>query len=81
MRASARCSQEQIVYLPVAADTGPGRMANRLHDRLREIGSVLPVDHAMIAQEIVRTAARSDISEEVTRFRATSRTGRRWPTR
>ena len=29
-----------------------------------------PVDQAMIAQEIVRAAARSDISEEVTRFRA-----------
>jgi len=30
----------------------------------------LPVDQAMIAQEIVRAAQRSDISEEVTRFRA-----------
>jgi uncharacterized protein (TIGR00255 family) len=30
----------------------------------------VPVDQAMIAQEIVRLAARSDISEEVTRFRA-----------
>jgi uncharacterized protein YicC (UPF0701 family) len=29
----------------------------------------LPVDEALVAQEIVRTAARSDISEEVTRFR------------
>jgi uncharacterized protein (TIGR00255 family) len=28
------------------------------------------VDQAMIAQEIVRMAGRSDISEEVTRFRA-----------
>ena len=30
----------------------------------------LPVDQAMIAQEVVRLAGRSDISEEVTRFRA-----------
>jgi uncharacterized protein (TIGR00255 family) len=30
----------------------------------------LPIDQAMVAQEIVRAAARSDISEEVTRFRA-----------
>jgi uncharacterized protein (TIGR00255 family) len=29
----------------------------------------LPVDQAMVAQEIVRAAARSDITEEVTRFR------------
>ncbi len=35
-----------------------------------EISRELPVDQAMIAQEIVRAAARSDISEEVTRFRA-----------
>ena len=37
---------------------------------MREISAELPVDQAMIAQEIVRAAARSDISEEVTRFRA-----------
>jgi uncharacterized protein (TIGR00255 family) len=30
----------------------------------------LPVDQASVAQEIVRAAQRSDISEEVTRFRA-----------
>ena len=30
----------------------------------------LPVDQGMIAQEIVRAASRSDIAEEVTRFRA-----------
>ena len=37
---------------------------------MREISLDLPVDEAMIAQEIVRAAQRSDISEEVTRFRA-----------
>jgi uncharacterized protein (TIGR00255 family) len=42
----------------------------RLHDRVAEISAELPVDQAMLAQEIVRAAARSDISEEVTRFRA-----------
>ena len=42
----------------------------RLQDRVREISLDLPVDEAMIAQEIVRTVQRSDISEEVTRFRA-----------
>ena len=42
----------------------------RLRDRVAEISAELPVDQAMLAQEIVRAASRSDISEEVTRFRA-----------
>ncbi len=37
---------------------------------MRELSEQLPVDQAMVAQEIVRVAGRSDISEEVTRFRA-----------
>ena len=44
-----------------------------LKDRMRAKGGTydpLPVDQAMVAQEIVRAAARSDITEEVTRFRA-----------
>ena len=45
-------------------------LENRLRERVDEIRLELPVDQAMIAQEIVRAAARSDISEEVTRFRA-----------
>ena len=59
-----------IEQLARAADGGRHDLEARLHDRVREIGFQLPVDEAMIAQEIVRTAARSDISEEVTRFRA-----------
>jgi uncharacterized protein (TIGR00255 family) len=53
-----------------AADEGRASLETRLLDRIREISVELPVDQAMIAQEVVRTAARSDISEEVTRFRA-----------
>jgi uncharacterized protein (TIGR00255 family) len=59
-----------IQGLADAADAGRSALESRLHDRVQEIGQQLPVDEAMIAQEIVRTAARSDISEEVTRFRA-----------
>ena len=59
-----------IEQLVVAADQGRGAVEMRLQERIREIGLDLPVDQAMIAQEIVRAAARSDISEEVTRFRA-----------
>ena len=59
-----------IDALEDAAQAGRSELEARLHERVREIGLQSPVDEAMIAQEIVRTAARSDISEEVTRFRA-----------
>jgi uncharacterized protein (TIGR00255 family) len=59
-----------IERLRVAADVGRLGLEDRLQERIREIRFELPVDQAMIAQEIVRVAARSDISEEVTRFRA-----------
>jgi len=59
-----------IERVAVLADAGRGHVEARLRDRVREIGFELPVDHLMIAQEIVRAAARSDISEEVTRFHA-----------
>jgi uncharacterized protein (TIGR00255 family) len=59
-----------IERVALLADAGRGRVEERLRERVREIGLELPVDEAMMAQEIVRAAARSDISEEVTRFRA-----------
>ncbi len=59
-----------IERLLEAAEAGRDDLEARLHERVRELGFVLPVDQAMIAQEIVRAAARSDISEEVTRLRA-----------
>jgi uncharacterized protein YicC (UPF0701 family) len=59
-----------IEGLRVAADGGRVELERRLHERIEEIALALPVDQAMIAQEIVRAAQRSDISEEVTRFRA-----------
>src|SRR5687767_7141694 len=59
-----------IARLAEAADTGRSELEARLRERVGELGFELPVDQAMIAQEIVRAAARSDISEEVTRFRA-----------
>ena len=52
------------------ADEGRVDLEARLQERVRELRTELPVDDAMIAQEIVRVAGRSDISEEVTRFRA-----------
>jgi uncharacterized protein (TIGR00255 family) len=59
-----------ITRVAEAADEGQSALEARLQDRVREISLDLPVDEAMIAQEIVRTVQRSDISEEVTRFRA-----------
>ncbi len=59
-----------IAQLAAAADEGRRNLETRLQERIRDMSFELPVDQAMIAQEIVRAAARSDISEEVTRFRA-----------
>jgi uncharacterized protein (TIGR00255 family) len=61
---------ELIERLRIAADQGRDGVEMRLRERIAEISAELPVDQAMIAQEVVRAAARSDISEEVTRFRA-----------
>jgi uncharacterized protein (TIGR00255 family) len=61
---------ELMARLVGAADEGRADLEARLQERVREISAELPVDQAMVAQEVVRAAARSDISEEVTRFRA-----------
>jgi uncharacterized protein (TIGR00255 family) len=45
-------------------------MEARLAERVRELRTGLEADETAVAQEIVRFAARSDISEEVARFRA-----------
>src|SRR4051794_25764485 len=52
-----------------AADEGRAAMEERLSERVRELRTELLADEAAVAQEIVKMAARSDISEEVTRFR------------
>ena len=59
-----------IERLRMAADEGRGDLERRLRERIEDLGFELPVDQAMIAQEIVRAAQRSDIAEEITRFRA-----------
>ena len=52
------------------AANGQTSLQDRLAARIAELTAELPVDRTAIAQEIVRTVGRSDISEEVTRFRA-----------
>lgn len=53
-----------------AADEGRQSMEQRLFDRVGELRAVVQADEALVAQEVVRAAARSDISEETARFRA-----------
>jgi uncharacterized protein (TIGR00255 family) len=53
-----------------AAAQGQGVLRTRLHERVADLGAGVPLDPAAIAQEVVRFVARSDISEELVRFRA-----------
>jgi uncharacterized protein (TIGR00255 family) len=52
-----------------AADEGRASMERRLTERVRELRTELQADETAVAQEIVKMAARSDISEEIARFR------------
>ena len=61
---------ELIGRIADAAANGQTSLQERLAARIAELTAELPVDRTAIAQEIVRTVGRSDISEEVTRFRA-----------
>jgi len=58
-----------VERIAVAADEGRGAIEQRLTERVAQLRSELQADETAVAQEIVRVAARSDISEEVTRFR------------
>jgi uncharacterized protein (TIGR00255 family) len=53
-----------------AADLGRLELQARLAARVQELAIDVPADPNLIVQEIVRTASRSDISEEMARFRA-----------
>ena len=57
-----------IARISTAANTGREDPEARLLERARELAGALPIDQAALAQEVVRVAQRSDISEEVTRF-------------
>jgi len=56
--------------LAAAAHEGREALEARVRERIGELPADLQGDPAAVAQEIVRLAARSDISEEVVRFRA-----------
>ncbi len=59
-----------IAAIAAAAEAGRVQLEDRLLERARELSASLPIDQSALAQEVVRVAQRSDIAEEVTRFRA-----------
>jgi uncharacterized protein (TIGR00255 family) len=58
-----------VERIAAAADQGRAAMEQRLAERVQQLRLELQADEAAVAQEIVRIAARSDISEETARFR------------
>ena len=58
-----------VERIATAADEGRAAMEQRVTERVRELRTELQADEIAVAQEIVRMAARSDISEELERFR------------
>jgi uncharacterized protein (TIGR00255 family) len=58
-----------VERIAAAADEGRAALEERLAERVRDLRVALQADETALAQEIVRLAARSDISEEVARFR------------
>jgi uncharacterized protein (TIGR00255 family) len=58
-----------VERIAVAADEGRAAMEERVAERVRQLRTELQADESAVAQEIVKMAARSDISEEVARFR------------
>ena len=59
-----------LANLSEAADAGRANLQERLKERVSELASDLATDAAALAQEIVRFAARSDVTEEMVRFRS-----------
>ncbi len=60
---------DMVERIALMADDGRAAMEQRLIERVTELRKVLQADETLVAQEIARTAARSDISEETARFR------------
>ena len=58
-----------IERLAAAADQGREALEERLQARVTELLAQAPVDQALVVQEVARAVQRSDVSEEVARFR------------
>ena len=66
-----RCATvaDLVERLAVAAQTGEAGLVARLTNRVEELRAQSQVDEPLVAQEMVRFAARSDVTEELTRLR------------
>ena len=66
-----RCATvaDLVERLAVAAQTGEAGLVARLTNRVEELRAQCQVDEALVVQEVVRFAARSDVTEELTRLR------------
>ena len=64
--AAVRSLVDQVV---IEADIGTAALRSRLTDRIDDLGSTVQTDSILVAQEVVKWAARSDIHEEVARLR------------
>ena len=58
-----------VERLATAAESGQAGLVVRLTTRVEELRAQSQVDETAVAQEVVRFAARSDVSEELTRLR------------
>ena len=67
----ARCGtlSDLVGRLEAAAESGRAELVSRLNARVEELRAQAGVEEAALAQEVVRFAARSDVSEEITRLR------------
>ncbi len=61
---------DSLMRLEQAAIDGRDRLATRLNERIKELSLDVAPESALLAQEIVRFVARSDVNEELVRFRA-----------
>jgi uncharacterized protein (TIGR00255 family) len=59
-----------VEEMALAAVAGEVALELRLHERLHALRLDAQVDHALLAQEVVKFVARSDIREELVRLRA-----------
>ncbi len=69
LEARRRRLGELFERLRAASEEGIDAIRARLEERVRELGADALADEALIAQEIARFVGRSDIAEEVVRFR------------
>ena len=69
LEARCRTLSDLVARLEAAAEMGRTGLVSRLTTRIEELGAQAAVEEAVVAQEVVRFAARSDVSEEITRLR------------